>query len=238
MLKSIIIAMAMIFFSCHKNPVDSTPPSEISKLYVERFDRGCAFSWEDPEDMDLDHIEITYTQTSSNISHTVDVSKGIQFKTLTNLSNSDAYDFMLKTVDNTANKSEGITVQCPRIMYRVLVSYEYDATDLWLNTSGYNWFELQRDSDTAFCDISQLVYVSGGNIELFQNGSDSVSVHSDVFRKSLYNNGSLKYIPEHTFDISCGIDDHSVQSDWYYSMGKFLEDKFRSCMFVRVKRLY
>jgi hypothetical protein len=96
-----------LFFACGKNKdiSDLLPPAEVSNLDGVSSNGQVTLKWSDPNDGDFNKIEITYSPGNK----TIEVAKGAQILIIKELSNGTAYNFTLKTVDKSGNKSKGIT---------------------------------------------------------------------------------------------------------------------------------
>jgi hypothetical protein len=96
-------------------PTDTTPPAEVTGLSADPSNEQVTLSWIDPEDDDLDHIEITWTAGSGGTGEPVTVEKSTAGDransiTITGLTNETEYTFTVKSMDNTGNKSTGVTI--------------------------------------------------------------------------------------------------------------------------------
>jgi uncharacterized Fe-S center protein/chitodextrinase len=87
------------------NPDDHTPPAEVTNTNGTPENGQITLTWTDPADNDFNKVEITYTPGDV----TVEVGKGAQTATITGLVNDTEYNFTLKTVDLSGNKSAGIS---------------------------------------------------------------------------------------------------------------------------------
>ena len=86
------------------------PPAEVTELRGESSDGSVTLTWVEPPDDDFDHVVITFTPTVAEISQPISVSKGTQTSNFTGLTNDTTYTFTLKTVDNSDNRSSGLTI--------------------------------------------------------------------------------------------------------------------------------
>ncbi|MFC1771606.1 fibronectin type III domain-containing protein [Candidatus Margulisiibacteriota bacterium] len=85
---------------------DTTSPSEVTNLIQTPKDKAITLSWTNPTESDFNHVEITYVWLST----TTSVPKGTNYKNITNLTNDQTYNFVVKTVDNNNNKSSGLSI--------------------------------------------------------------------------------------------------------------------------------
>jgi chitodextrinase len=87
-------------------PADTTPPANVTGLSAVPDYQQVTLTWTGPGDADFDHVEITWTPNGST---PVTVTAGTQTKTVTGLTSNTLYTFTVKAVDNTGNKSAGVT---------------------------------------------------------------------------------------------------------------------------------
>ncbi|MFH2112907.1 MAG: fibronectin type III domain-containing protein, partial [Spirochaetota bacterium] len=88
------------------NP-DITPPSEVRNLLAQSGDGSVRFAWEDPNEADLEFVEIQLVPGGGQ--YTV-VMPDIGTAVLANLTNGTAYQFRIQTVDTSGNRSFGVTI--------------------------------------------------------------------------------------------------------------------------------
>lgn len=88
------------------DPNDHTPPAEVSNINGTPGNNQVTLSWTDPTDSDFNKVEITYTPGNGS----VEIGKGTQTTTISGLANDTEYNFTLKAVDVSNNKSEGVTI--------------------------------------------------------------------------------------------------------------------------------
>ena len=81
---------------------DNTAPAEVSNLSASASDASVSLSWSNPTDADFDHVIITYNGNTLTTSSTS--------KTITGLTNGTSYTFLVQTVDNSGNVSQGSSV--------------------------------------------------------------------------------------------------------------------------------
>lgn len=86
---------------------DMLPPAEVSNVNGISEDGQVILNWTDPSDDDLEVVEITFVPGDSHLQ----IRKGEQTATIRNLINGTAYVFTLRTIDNSGNRSNGITTQ-------------------------------------------------------------------------------------------------------------------------------
>ncbi|MFB9328003.1 Ig-like domain-containing protein [Paenibacillus aurantiacus] len=84
---------------------DTTAPAEVTGTKVTTSDQAITITWEDPADIDFDHVVISGSEFTSK-----NVAKGIKQVKITGLTNDQAYTITLKTVDATGNVSTGVSV--------------------------------------------------------------------------------------------------------------------------------
>lgn len=84
---------------------DTTAPAEVTNQTGVPADGQVTLSWTDPVDADFSKVEITYTPGNGN----VEINKGVQTAAITSLTNGTAYTFTIRTVDETGNRSTGVT---------------------------------------------------------------------------------------------------------------------------------
>ena len=93
---------------------DKMPPAEVGNLQAEALAGAIRLTWTDPADADLWGIEITSEQEIVTRSiapipeNAIFVAKGQQSRKLSNLTVGQSYTFIVKTIDNSGNKSAGI----------------------------------------------------------------------------------------------------------------------------------
>ena len=84
----------------------ATPSGELSNLQIANGNGIVTLYWKDPINyLDFSKVEISYD------GFIVDVLKGKCSKIIRNLTNNTQYNFILKTVDNSSNKSNGVSIQ-------------------------------------------------------------------------------------------------------------------------------
>jgi uncharacterized protein len=117
----------LLFTACGKNQdtPDTVAPSEITNLYGVPGDGQITLNWIDPIDADFKEVEIT----SSSNSVAQKAVKGEQTIIVNGLTNGTSYTFTLKTVDESGNKSNGIT-SIPYAPDVIVASAVYMTTDI------------------------------------------------------------------------------------------------------------
>ena len=104
--------VSKIFFkkSTPTSSADLTPPSDVTNLKA--FNKGSAIllTWEDSTDNDIFGYEVTYSvNEESSIANNkyLLVSQGYEYCLVSGLSNDISYNFIVKSVDTSGNKSSG-----------------------------------------------------------------------------------------------------------------------------------
>ena len=102
-----VAIVLFLFFACRgdKDNADTLPPAEVTNLNGVSSNGQVTLKWSDPNDGDLNKIEITYSPGNT----AVEVAKGEQTVIIKGLTNGSAYAFTIKTVDKSGNKSKGVT---------------------------------------------------------------------------------------------------------------------------------
>ncbi len=85
---------------------DTSPPAEVTGLDGIAGSGQVTLTWVDPADADLNHIEITHT--SSGGTTPIIIAEGVQIAVVNGLANGVSVTFMVKTVDTSSNKSNGV----------------------------------------------------------------------------------------------------------------------------------
>ncbi len=112
-----LIVSALAVSSCKKDDNDSTPPDAITDLSAVPGVGEVTLSWTNPENTDLDQIEISVTP-GGYVPETV--TSETEEITITNLSNGTEYTFSLKAIDEAGNKSDSVSVTgTPNTRFRV-----------------------------------------------------------------------------------------------------------------------
>ena len=82
---------------------DTTPPAAVTNVQTVSHNRGIELSWNDPDDADLNRIEITHDQTGG--SAPIHISVGVELAYVFGLTNGIEYSFELVAVDHAGNRS-------------------------------------------------------------------------------------------------------------------------------------
>ena len=108
LLTALFLAFLLVLGSCSDDDIeDTTPPEQVSNLEVVAGDGEVTLTWTEPDDNDLENIEISYTPgTNPTLTQTA----GIESMTVSGLTNGTAYAFAVKTVDEEGNKSEAVDI--------------------------------------------------------------------------------------------------------------------------------
>ena len=85
--------------------IDTTSPAEITNLNAVAGHHQVILSWLDLTDEDLEKIAISYSPGNNQI----EVPRGVQAVNVNGLINDVTYTFILRTVDNSGNRSAGVT---------------------------------------------------------------------------------------------------------------------------------
>lgn len=89
--------------------LDLTPPKEVSGLAVENGDTKAVITWKNPDDTDFAGVEI-YDITDGIEPERLDITSAEEY-TAAGLENDKFYTYLLQTVDNDGNRSQGVTVE-------------------------------------------------------------------------------------------------------------------------------
>jgi hypothetical protein len=108
LLTTLLFAFLLVLGSCSDDDIeDTTPPDQVSNLEVVAGDGEVTLSWTEPDDADLENIEISYTPgTNPTLTQTA----GLESMTVSGLTNDTEYTFAVKTVDEEGNKSEAVAI--------------------------------------------------------------------------------------------------------------------------------
>ncbi len=98
---------------------DKTSPDEVSNFEVIAANGTAILSWQDPTSSDLFGIELTYKKVSANsersaifapmVKGSIFIAPETNCAEINNLLNDESYEFTLKTMDTSGNKSSGIS---------------------------------------------------------------------------------------------------------------------------------
>jgi len=106
----ILILFIMLSVGCPtptSDDPDRTPPEPVTELTATAGNGEVLLSWTDPEDGDLDHIEIRWSPGDDD---PVTVDAGEEGLSITGLTNGTPYTFLLVSVNNASNRSEAADV--------------------------------------------------------------------------------------------------------------------------------
>ncbi|MBN1648956.1 MAG: fibronectin type III domain-containing protein [Spirochaetales bacterium] len=90
---------------------EMSPPAEVSGVVLQIDGSDYELSWVDPVDADLDHIEISFSPVASGVDQPIEIAAGVCTATITGLSLSEQYVFVIRTVDTDGNISAGVEVE-------------------------------------------------------------------------------------------------------------------------------
>ena len=108
LLTTLLLAFSLVLVSCSKDEDDDkTPPEQVSDLEVVSGDEEVILTWTEPDDTDLENIEISYTPGTNP---TLSQAAGIGGVTVSGLTNDTEYTFAVKTVDEDGNKSQAVNI--------------------------------------------------------------------------------------------------------------------------------
>jgi hypothetical protein len=86
----------------------NTPLEEVINLQAVQGEGKITLNWIDPEDEDVDHIEISYTGTGGKVYDPVTVKKNKETAEFTGVEKGESYSIVVKTVGRSENKSAGV----------------------------------------------------------------------------------------------------------------------------------
>jgi hypothetical protein len=152
-------------------PADTMPPANVTGLNATPGNGVVTLSWTDPEDADLDHIEITWTGGSATAGKSAKDDRA-NSKTLTGLTNGTAYTFTVKAVDRSRNKSLGETASATPTSTGVVITNAVD----WTNALA----QISADSDGT--SSNPKVYTLGiqGDVPVPGVGSSGNSISGNT----------------------------------------------------------
>ena len=90
--------------------IDNENRAEVTGLSSEPSIGAITLTWTDPVDMDLDHVEISWTPVDGNPSSSQQISRGIQTLAITGLGGGTTYTFTAIGVDSAGNRSSGVRI--------------------------------------------------------------------------------------------------------------------------------
>jgi hypothetical protein len=103
---TILAGIFLLSISCNNSSPDLTAPGEVSNLSKSVGNQQVTLNWTDPDDIDLDHIAITWgTDGPANVNPQTET------YTAEGLTNGTEYTFTVKTVDTSGNLSTGQTIK-------------------------------------------------------------------------------------------------------------------------------
>ncbi len=100
------------------NARDTEAPSDVTYFSASNRIGAAYLRWVDAKEKDILCYEITYTcadtpaRSVSFEESSFLVNKGIQYAYIPNLTNGKTYTFVIKSIDKTGNKSEGVSASC------------------------------------------------------------------------------------------------------------------------------
>jgi chitodextrinase len=95
--------------TCKPHIPDATAPGDVSNMKGTAGNGQVTLTWNDPADSDLEYIEITFAPPAEGVTQPVNITGGTETATIAGLSNGTAYTFTLRAVDESGNKSSGLT---------------------------------------------------------------------------------------------------------------------------------
>jgi hypothetical protein len=101
---------AVLVFPATGISLDTAAPGEAGALDGVPGIGLVTLSWTDPEDGDLDHLEITLTPVVAGITQPLVAAPGAGTKIVKGLANNTAYTFTVQTVDAAGNRSAGTSL--------------------------------------------------------------------------------------------------------------------------------
>lgn len=132
------MAFSLVLVSCSEDDnEDKTPPAQVSDLEAVIGEGEITLSWTEPEDDDLEDIEISYTPGTNP---TLTQSSGLEQITVQGLSNGTEYTFSVKTVDKHGNKSQSVDISATPNPFMVVSpdqSDYYSATAFTTDGNGH-----------------------------------------------------------------------------------------------------
>ena len=158
--------------------IDNENRAEVTGLSPESSIGAITLTWTDPVDMDLDHVEISWTPTQGNPSSPQQISRGVQTLTITGLVGT-TYTFTAIGVDRVGNRSSGVRINGRPINLLTNVHNLSDSGALELNGAS-SVTTASVDGETylfvaGFNDAGVSVFrvESGGTLVNVENVSDS-----------------------------------------------------------------
>ena len=129
------------------SPRDKTPPAEASAFKVKAGDHVVTVTWKLPKDTDFDHVVLTRTNRSSQTQKVVYTGRGTKY-TDRKLSNNVAFRYTLATVDDSGNRSDGVSATAtPHTIYLVKpqdgARIDAPPTLLWVPAGKATYYNVQ-----------------------------------------------------------------------------------------------
>jgi len=100
----VLISSVIFFTACQYETIDIIPPEEVYNVKIIYYADSLLLEWKDPIDNDFNSIEI---EVGNDL---VKVDKGIQRKSFADIHQDIEYEFLIKTIDNSGNKSHGVSI--------------------------------------------------------------------------------------------------------------------------------
>lgn len=99
---------------------DTTPPADIESLRTTtQNNNGMLLEWNPPTDRDFYEVEISVTPASGNLKNPKRFTKETFFFTVTGLEDKKKYDFEIKTIDISGNRSSGKNKEAETSMFKI-----------------------------------------------------------------------------------------------------------------------
>jgi len=157
-------------------PGDTTPPAEVTGVSATVADGSVTLSWDDPADPDFDGVQIGWAPGGAT---PVTVAAGVESYQATGLTNDNEHSFTITTIDESGNKSVGVTIAATPTAPDV--NAPGDVTSLSA-LEGDGYVELTW-SDPTDADLDQILvtFVPGGTAPLtVNNGVEQIDRKSVV----------------------------------------------------------
>ena len=90
--------------------VDTTPPFDVTNLRANTADSLVSLSWDPPYDDDYDYAEISFTPVQAGITQPIKTQRGVNGYNIPGLTNTVEYNFLVRSVDTSGNRSLGATI--------------------------------------------------------------------------------------------------------------------------------
>ena len=140
---------------------NTTCPDEVSNLQAAEEDSRVTLTWNDPDKIDLEHIEIIWIPDAPAAARVIDA--GIQQATIEDLTNGTPYTFSVKTAAADGSISDGREVTATPVAIPPSGNFFYVATDGNDSNPGslaLPWLTIQKAADNI--TPGSTVYVRGG----------------------------------------------------------------------------